>query len=58
LPAPLSFVKLTLADGRTVNGFLCEHYATLNAIDILNLGGWRHYLKKWHREYERVRSRY
>lgn len=39
VPAPLSFVTLTLADDRTVNGFLCEHYATLNAIDISNLGG-------------------
>ena len=46
VPAPLGFGTLTLADGRTVNGFLCEHYATLNAIDISNLGGWRHYLKE------------
>lgn len=45
VPAPLGFGTLTLADGSTVNGFLCEHYATLNATDISNLGGWRHYLE-------------
>jgi allophanate hydrolase len=45
VPAPLGFGIITLADGRTVNGFLCEHYATLNAIDISHLGGWRNYLK-------------
>jgi allophanate hydrolase len=45
VPAPLGFGTLTLADGRAVNGFLCEHYATLNAIDISHLGGWRNYLK-------------
>ncbi|MGB2832144.1 MAG: amidase [Methylotenera sp.] len=46
VPAPLGFGTLALADGRAVNGFLCEHYATLNAIDISHLGGWRHYLKE------------
>jgi allophanate hydrolase len=46
VPSPLGFGTLTLADGRAVNGFLCEHYATLNAIDISHLGGWRHYLKE------------
>jgi allophanate hydrolase len=46
VPAPLGFGTLTLADGRTVNGFMCEHYATLNATDISHLGGWRHYLKE------------
>ena len=45
VPAPLGFGTLTLADGRAVNGFLCEHYATLNAVDISHLGGWRRYLK-------------
>jgi allophanate hydrolase len=45
VPAPLGFGTLTLADGSAVNGFLCEHYATLNAIDISHLGGWRQYLK-------------
>lgn len=45
VPAPLGFGSLTLADGSAVNGFLCEHYATINAIDISHLGGWRKYLK-------------
>ncbi len=45
VPAPLGFGTLTLVDGSSVNGFLCEHYATLNAVDISQLGGWRHYLK-------------
>lgn len=46
VPAPLGFGTLTLADGRSVQGFLCEHYATLNAVDISHLGGWRNYLKE------------
>ena len=46
VPAPLGFGTLTLVDGRAVNGFLCEHYATFNAVDISHLGGWRHYLKE------------
>lgn len=45
VPAPLGFGTLTLADGSLVNGFLCEHYATLDAVDISEMGGWRHYLK-------------
>jgi allophanate hydrolase len=45
VPAPLGFGTLTLADGKSVNGFLCEHYATLNAVDISHLGGWRKYLE-------------
>jgi len=45
VPAPLGFGTLTLADGRAVQGFLCEYYATLNAVDISHLGGWRNYLK-------------
>lgn len=44
--APLGFGTLMLVDGRTVNGFLCEHYATLNATDITHSGGWRKYLKQ------------
>jgi allophanate hydrolase len=27
-----------------VNGFLCEAYATENAVDISHLGGWRNFL--------------
>ena len=44
VPSPLGFGTLALADGSTVQGFLCEAYATSNAIDISHLGGWRGYL--------------
>ena len=44
VPSPLGFGTLALADGSTVQGFLCEAYATLDAIDISHLGGWRNYL--------------
>jgi len=44
VPAPLGFGTLTLADDSLVQGFLCEHFATLDAIDISSLGGWRAYL--------------
>ena len=44
IPAPLGIGTLTLADGRTVKGFLCETYATLGAKDITVFGGWRAWL--------------
>ena len=44
VPAPLGFGTMTLTDGSTVQGFLCEAYATFDAIDISHLGGWRNYL--------------
>lgn len=44
VPHPLGFGTLTLEDGSTVQGFLCEAYATENATDISDLGGWRAYL--------------
>ena len=44
VPSPLGFGTLALADDSTVQGFLCEAYATLDAIDISHLGGWRNYL--------------
>ena len=49
VPAPLGFGTLKLADGSSVQGFLCEHYATLNALDISHLGGWRGYLQTSHK---------
>lgn len=45
VPSPLGFGTLTLADGSTVQGFLCEAYATQNTTDISHLGGWRGYLE-------------
>jgi hypothetical protein len=45
VPAPLGFGTLTLADNSTVQGFMCEAYATQDATDISHLGGWRNYLE-------------
>jgi len=44
VPSPLGFGTLSLIDGSSVQGFLCEAYATQNAIDISHLGGWRAFL--------------
>lgn len=44
VPAPLCIGTLTLQDGSTVQGFLCESYAIEGALDITSLGGWRNYL--------------
>ncbi|OAM52644.1 amidase [Methylovorus sp. MM2] len=46
VPAPLGFGTLVLQDGSQVQGFLCEAYATEDAIDISAYGGWRDYLTK------------
>ena len=46
VPSPLGFGTLTLADDSSVQGFLCEAYATQNATDISHLGGWRAFLAK------------
>lgn len=44
IPKPLGIGTITLANGESVHGFLCEHYAVRNATDISHLGGWREYL--------------
>ena len=44
VPAPLGFGTLTLEDETTVQGFLCEAYATEDAVDISAMGGWREFL--------------
>ena len=44
VPAPLGFGTLILEDETTVQGFLCEAYATEDAVDISALGGWREFL--------------
>ncbi len=46
IPKPLGIGTITLASGEMVLGFLCEHYALENAVDISQLGGWRKYLKQ------------
>lgn len=45
IPAPLGIGKITLADGRSISGFLCEYEATRDAVDISRFGGWRAYRK-------------
>jgi allophanate hydrolase len=44
IPAPLGIGTLALADGRGVQGFLCEAQALQGAHDITHLGGWRAYI--------------
>jgi allophanate hydrolase len=44
IPPPLCIGTLTLANGTTVKGFLCEPAALEGAIDITAHGGWRAYL--------------
>ena len=44
VPSPLGFGTLTLADNSTVQGFICEAYATQDAADISHLGDWRTFL--------------
>lgn len=46
IPAPLGIGTIELADGSTVQGFLCERYATASAEDISRFGGWRQYLSE------------
>ena len=46
VPAPLSIGSVTLADGRTVKGFLVEAAAIEGARDISSFGGWRNYLAR------------
>jgi allophanate hydrolase len=44
IPAPLGIGTLTLADGNSVQGFVCEAEALHDAKDISHLGGWRAYI--------------
>lgn len=43
IPAPLGLGTLTLADGSTVTGFICEPRALVGALDVTEFGGWRAY---------------
>jgi allophanate hydrolase len=43
LPEPMGIGKVTLADGSTHPGFLCEAYALVGGTDITGYGGWRAY---------------
>ena len=44
IPPPLGIGTLTLADGSSVKGFLCEPEALKDAEEITAYGGWRAYL--------------
>jgi allophanate hydrolase len=44
VPAPLCIGTVTLENGDTVKGFLCEPAALADAEDITHHGGWRAYL--------------
>jgi allophanate hydrolase len=44
IPAPLGIGTLQLANGTSVQGFVCESLATQGATDITHLGGWRAYI--------------
>ena len=46
IPSPLGIGKVELADGRWVNGFICEGYAFGGARDVTDFGGWRAYIKE------------
>jgi len=43
VPAPLAIGTITLDDGRTVKGFICEADAVAGAREITEYGGWRAY---------------
>ena len=47
IPAPLSIGTLTLADGRTVKGFLAESDGVNGARDISSFGGWRAFVERY-----------
>jgi allophanate hydrolase len=44
IPAPLGIGNVELADGRWVNGFICEGYGFEGARDVTEFGGWRRFL--------------
>ncbi|MDY6816289.1 MAG: allophanate hydrolase [Pseudomonadota bacterium] len=45
IPAPLGIGSVELADGRWVNGFVCEEYGFEGARDVTGFGGWRAFVK-------------
>jgi allophanate hydrolase len=45
IPAPLGIGTVLLADGGSVQGFVCEAIAAASATEITHLGSWRNYLK-------------
>jgi allophanate hydrolase len=49
VPPPLSIGTITLADGRTVHGFLVEAQGIVGARDISSFGGWRAFMQETRR---------
>ncbi len=45
IPAPLGIGSVTLADGTTVKGFICEPAGLVGAKEITEFGGWKAYRK-------------
>lgn len=45
IPAPLGIGNVELADGRWVNGFICEGNGFTGARDVTEFGGWRAFIK-------------
>jgi allophanate hydrolase len=45
IPAPLGIGTITLEDGSSVQGFLCEAIAVRGARDVTSFGGWRAFLR-------------
>lgn len=45
IPAPLGIGKITLDDGSSASGFLCESHAVAGAREITSYGGWRAFLQ-------------
>ncbi|MBY0504871.1 MAG: allophanate hydrolase [Bryobacteraceae bacterium] len=46
IPAPLGIGSVTLDDGSTVKGFICEPAGLQDALEITSFGGWRAYLQR------------
>ena len=45
VPAPLGIGTVTLANGKSCKGFICEGHALAQATDITAFGGWRAYCR-------------
>jgi allophanate hydrolase len=45
LPQPMTIGRVSLSDGSTAPGFLCEPSAVTEAVDITTAGSWRAYLR-------------
>jgi len=45
IPAPLGIGTVTLADGTSVKGFICEPSGLKGARDITHFGGWREFVE-------------